>query len=233
MTDTKIIATSAADGSFGFDCNTIVRPADAARFVKAGYTFAIRYVPRVGALPHDITAAEFRMLLNAGLGVMLVQHVERAGPPWWPPLETKGMAYGERAAEYARDIGYPIGATLWLDLEGIVPKTDPETVIRYCNAWFDKVRAVGYQPGIYVGYNAILNASQLYQRLKFQRYWSAYNLDKDQYPGTRGVCMQQHEAHGLFAAPRGIVFPIDVNTVHGDKLGGLPTLAASFTSLPG
>jgi hypothetical protein len=47
------------------------------------------------------------------------------------------------------------------------------------------------------------------------------------------VCMQQHEAHGLFAAPRGIVFPIDVNTVHGDKLGGLPTLAASFTSLPG
>jgi hypothetical protein len=101
MTDTKIIATSAAEGAFGFDCNTIVRPNDAAAFVAAGYKFAIRYVPRVGALPHDITSAELRMLLNAGLGVMLVQHVERDSPPWWTPTEAKGMAYGERAAEYA------------------------------------------------------------------------------------------------------------------------------------
>jgi hypothetical protein len=93
-----IPAIPAVDGSFGFDANTILRPADAAEFVKAGYKFAIRYVPRVGALPHDVTSAELRMLLNAGLGVMLVQHVERDSPPWWTPTEAKGMAYGERAA---------------------------------------------------------------------------------------------------------------------------------------
>jgi hypothetical protein len=143
MTDTKIIATSAAEGAFGFDCNTIVRPNDAAAFVAAGYKFAIRYVPRVGALPHDITSAELRMLLNAGLGVMLVQHVE------------------------------------------------------------------------------------------FQRYWGALNLNADQFPATRGLCMKQHAAHGLFTPPKGVTLAIDVDTVHGDNLGGLPTLAAPFTTLPG
>lgn len=233
MTDTKIIATSATDGAFGFDCNTIVRPADAATFVATGYKFAIRYVPRVGALPHDITAVELRMLLNAGLGVMLVQHVERDAPPWWSPTEAKGMAYGERAAEYAASIGYPKGATLWLDLEGTVPTTDPEIVIRYANAWFGKVTAAGFQPGVYVGYGAILTPTQLYRRLKFQRYWGALNLDEDQFPATRGLCMKQHEAHGLFTPPKGITLAIDVDTVHGDNLGGLPTLAALFQPLPG
>jgi hypothetical protein len=233
MSETKIIATSAAEGSFGFDCNTIVRPNDAAAFIAAGYKFAIRYVPRIGALPHDITSAELRMLLNAGLGVMLVQHVERDSPPWWTPTEAKGMAYGERAAEYAASVGYPKGATLWLDLEGIVPKTDAEIVIRYANAWFDKVHAAAFQPGVYVGYGAILTATQLYRGLKFQRYWGALNLDADQFPATRGLCMKQHDAHGLFAPPKGVTLAIDVDTVHGDNLGGLPTLAAPFTTLPG
>lgn len=233
MTDMKIIATSAADGTFGFDANTIVRPADAATFVKAGYKFAIRYVPRVGALPHDITGAELRMLLNSGLGVMLVQHVERDGPPWWTPTDAKGVAYGERAAEYAASVGYPKGATLWLDLEGIAPKTDPDVVIRYANAWFDKVAAAALQPGVYVGYGAILTATQLYRRLKFARYWASYNLDEDQYPATRSICMKQHAAHGLFAPPKGTTLAVDVDTVHGDHLGGLPTLAAAFHPLPG
>lgn len=228
-----ITAQLAADGSFGFDCNTIVRATDAATFAKAGYKFAIRYVPRAGVLPHDITAAELNTLLSAGLGVMLVQHVERDGPPWWTPTEAKGMAYGERAAEYAHDIGYPMGATLWLDLEGIVPGTDPEIIIRYANAWFTAVAVRGYQPGIYVGYNAILTPVQLYRRLKFARYWGALNLDEDQFPATRSICMKQHVARGIFAPPIGITMSIDVNTVHRDNLGALPTLAALSQPLPG
>jgi hypothetical protein len=170
------------------------------RFVKAGYTFAIRYVPRVGALPHDITAAELRMLLNAGLGVMLVQHVERAGPPVVDAARNEGhgvrRARGRiRARHRVSDWRNAVARS-----RGHRPEDgsgDRDSVLQ---RMVRQGAAVGYQPGIYVGYNAILNASQLYQRLKFQRYWSAYNLDKDQYPGTRGVCMQQHEAHGLFAA---------------------------------
>jgi hypothetical protein len=173
------------------------------------------------------------MLLSAGLGVMLVQHVEKAGPPWWTPDDDKGRAYGQRAADHAHLVGYPSGATLWLDLEGIVPGTDPDIIIRYCNYWHDCVAAAGYAPGIYVGYNAILSPSQLYRRLKFSAYWAAYNLDEDQYPATRSICMKQHAARGLFAPPPGVPFDIDVDTVHRDNLGGLPMLAAPFTPLPG
>jgi hypothetical protein len=229
MTDLKIIATSAQANTMGFDCNSVVRAADARRFAMNGYKFALRYIPRELPKINDLTATELQLLVGAGLGMMPVQHVEKDGPPWWTPTIDKGRRYGQTAVDYCRSIGVPNGVTVWLDLEGVVPRTNPEDIIRYCNYWFDRVKAGGYEPGIYVGYGAGLTPAQLYQRLKFSRYWAAFNLNGDQYPAVRGVCMRQHAG----SPPAGVPFPIDVDGVTGDHLGGLPTLAAPFTTLPG
>jgi hypothetical protein len=223
----NIIATAAPKGAKGFDCNTVVRSADATRFINAGYHFAVRYVARETPHSNDITAAEFRALIGAGLGVMLVQHVE--SETTWMPTDDKGKRYGRTAAAIASEVGYPKGATVWLDLEGVSLIATADVITRYCNLWFDAVYAAGFLPGLYVGWHAGLTADQLYRRLKFIRYWAAYNLNADQRPATRGVCMQQSPGR----APDGVPFPIDVNTVTGDHLGGLPMLAASYQPLPG
>lgn len=223
----NIIAQSAPKGAKGFDCNAAVRASDAARFVNDGYRFAVRYVPRETAHANDITSDEMQALLNAGLGVMLVQHVE--SDTSWMPTDDKGRRYGATAAAIAKAVGYPKGATLWLDLEGVSLMATVDVVARYANLWFDAVNAAGYFPGIYVGWHAGLTADQLYRRLKFVRYWGAYNLNADQRPATRGVCMQQSPGR----APEGVPFPVDVDTVTGDKLGGLPMLAALYQPLPG
>jgi hypothetical protein len=224
---TDIIATAAPKGARGFDCNSVVRTSDAARFAHDGYVFAIRYVPRERAHANDITASEFRALIDAGLGVMLVQHVESETS--WMPDDEKARRYGETAAAHAHLVGYPKGATLWLDLEGVSLMATTDVVARYCNRWHDLVAAAGYQPGIYVGWHAGLNADQLYRRLRFTRYWAAYNLNRDQFPASRGVCMRQSTG----TPPAGVPFPIDDNSVTGDAFGGLPMIAAPFTSLPG
>jgi hypothetical protein len=205
-----ITAQSAPVGARGFDTNTVVRPSDAKRFVDNGYTFAIRYVPRETAHANDITRAELRVLLEAGLGVMLVQHVE--SETMWMPSDDKAKVYGRTAAAIATEVGYPKSATLWLDLEGVSLLATADLIARYCNGW-----------------HSGLTGDQLYRRLRAARFWSAFNLNADQRPAVRGVCMQQR----VERPPEGVPFPIDGDLVTGDKLGGLPTLAAPFTPLPG
>jgi hypothetical protein len=225
----RITAQVAVPGARGFDCNTPVTRADASRFLEHGYTFAIRYVGRVTAHSYDLTPNEASTITTAGLGCMIVQHVQRDGPPWWTPTDDKGKQYGASAAEQAHTCGYPQGATIWLDLEGIAPRTDPEQIISYANLWHEAVAAADYLPGVYIGYGARLSAQQLYDRLHFTRYWAAFNLNADEYPAVRGVCMRQQRAH----APAGVPFEIDADVVQADNLGGLPVLAALEQPLPG
>ncbi len=77
-----------------------------------------------------------------------------------------------------------------------------------------------------MGYGARLSADQLYRRLKFTRYFAAYNLNLDQYPAVRGVCARQHEAKPG-DRPDGVRFPIDVDTTTADALGGRMTVVVS------
>jgi hypothetical protein len=125
---------------------------------------------------------------------MVVQHVAMPG---WHPTGSLGASYGAIAAEESRMVGVPQGVAVWCDLEGVArrdehgDRTDPRDVISFCNEWHDAVKLAGYDPGLYVGDSCILNAHQLYYNLKFRRYWSAYNLNRDQFPEVRGVCMWQ------------------------------------------
>jgi hypothetical protein len=209
-------------GVRGFDANS-VSTAVAESFAKAGYKFAVRYIRRDPAHPNDLSASEVESLHNFGIAVMPVQHVE--SEDGWSPKDDKGRQYGSNAVEACRDLGVPAGVSVWLDLEGVAPGVDAEQVISYCNLWFDAVAAAGFSPGLYVGWRAALTAKQLYGRLKFTRYWAAYNLNLDAYPAVRGVCMRQGEA-AASDIPSGVPFAIDTDVVSQDALGGLPSMWA-------
>jgi hypothetical protein len=230
-------------GSRGFDANTRVSAASARAFWDAGYRFAVRYVRRSAPHAYDLSVAELVDLLKSGLGVMVVQHVAAEG---WHPDQQLGESYGAVAAEEARAVGIPRGVMIWCDLEGVSRQSTPASVIQFCNAWYDAVRLAGFDAGLYVGYGCRLTAQQLYWKLKFRRFWSAYNLDADQVPAVRGVCMVQgayppvltdeeyqeklRRAHGLPASQQphrrvpGVTFEYDTDVIEADHFNNLPTL---------
>jgi hypothetical protein len=202
---------AAPDGVQGFDANTKLTAATAAGLKNAGFVFAIRYLMRKSTpTPGDLDAAEAALILEAGLGLMAVQHVASEG---WEPTVAKGKSYGENALAHARAVGFPAGVNIWLDLEGVNHSTSAETVIQYCNAWFDEVAAGGYVPGIYVGANAILSGDQLYWRLRTKHYWKSGSTVPD--IPQRGYCMVQRiVANDAVAGVR-----IDRNVTRTDSFG--------------
>jgi hypothetical protein len=211
-------------GTKGWDCNFPVDAGLARSFYAKGYRFAVRYVGRVQRKSHDASSLELARLRRAGIAVMLVQHVKSA-ESWDPEGAALGRLYGQNAASFAEDCGYQYGATLWCDLEGVALGTPPSTVIAYCNAWYDAAYNLGYEPGLYVGWRAGLNAHDLYYRLRFKRYWSAFNLNRDQYPAVRGVQMRQFAASSADHVPGlSSLSAIDVNIAGKDALGSSPMM---------
>jgi hypothetical protein len=208
----------APDGLHGFDCNSHLSGQAAAAFRQDGMRFALRYVPRhagASSAAGDISGSEASGILSAGLGLMIVQHVN---DPGWVPTGALGKEYGAFAAKSALDIGYQFGGMVWCDLEGVKLKPDERDTIAFLNYWLDQVGHAGFTPGLYVGYNSNLTADELYHRLRFSHYWSAYNLNADQFPAVRGVQMKQ----GTEITRHGV--KIDPDTIRRDALGGLPLM---------
>jgi hypothetical protein len=201
----KIVAAT-ADAS-GFDVNSVLTAAQAQNFKKAGYSFCIRYIPRKPELQAgNLTSDEALGILQAGLALMVVQHVEL--PPWHPNTNL-GTLYGNYAAKYSKEIvKLPSGVNVWCDLEGVAAGTPVADVVSYCQAWYYSVHNAGYVPGIYVGYDVILNPDQLYNDLSFQHYWRAYNGPQ---VTTRGFQLIQKTEKTL----DGITFDPNVTQVDG------------------
>lgn len=214
---------TAPDGTRGFDTNVIVDPGAADAFFVHGYRFGIRYVPRLVARDNDLNTAEAATLLDAGLGLMIVQHVE--SEDGWVPSGAKGGRFGATAARECERIGVPAGVCVWLDLEGVAAGTPAEDVIEYCNRWHSAVASTGFVPGLYVGWHAGLNGVQLYHALRFTHYWRAYNLNADVVPAIRGVQMTQAERQPADRVA-GVDFLFQTDIVHTDALGGRPTIVA-------
>ena len=159
----------ATPGVQGFDTNTHISAAAATAFRQRGFGFCVRYLSRTSPqAASDLSHAEAQAILAGGLGLMVVQHVMRAG---WMPDAARGTQYGTVAAVNARAVGLPSGVTVWLDLEGVRGGVDRADVIAYCNAWFAPVAAAGYVPGLYVGANCGLDGDALYWRLQTRHYW--------------------------------------------------------------
>lgn len=220
---------SLPDGSRGFDANTPISPRAAAAFKAhrwpglklAGYSFAVRYVRRAQAHDYDISEAERDVILTAGLGLMIVQHVAGSG---WAPSGSLGSSYGIIAAAETEAAGIPVDTTLWCDLEGVHSGVTPAEIVRYCNNWHDAVYAAGYHPGLYVGDSCGLSSQQLYSRLKFEAYWLAYNLNRDAYPAVRGGQMYQKSAVAEDLIPGFSNQNLDVDIIKTDTKGGTPRL---------
>ena len=163
----KVVA--APPGVHGFDANTVLsrRVCEAAK--ASGFEFCIRYVSRRNVQPAgDLSEAEANVILGSGLALMPVQHV---APEDWSPSQALGSTNGKNAAAHTRQIGFPAGVNVWLDLEGVKTSTPHETVIAYCNAWFAEVDSAGFAPGLYVGARAILTGNELFWRLRTKHYW--------------------------------------------------------------
>lgn len=208
---------SASAGARGFDADTPLSDEAAQAFVQAGYSFCLRYVGRTAMKSTDFSAEEAQRLLNHGLAVMTVQHVEEPG---WAPSQALGEEYGRNAATFTQQIGVPPGVSVWLDLECVAENSAPSDVAAYCNAWYDQVAAAGYVPGVYVGYGPGLSGSQLYSELKFSSYWAAYNVDGVSHPAPRGWQMIQSTGTGTIGGLSTEVY--DVDTIQPDGMGGVP-----------
>lgn len=205
-------------GFKGMDCNFPLTPGLACLAKSKGYQFVMRYIGRKQFTPGDLTSAEVGVIHDAGLLLGLVQHFEGDG---WLPTDDKGRLYGAYMGAAAAALGAPTGLTTFVDVEGVSAAADAEQVIRYVNYWSDRVWAAGLQPGAYWGWNNRLTPAQMYQRTKAVRHWGAYNLNADQYPAVRGLCMKQRVAlmaDAIAGAPGGI----DTDTAFTDKLGGMP-----------
>ncbi len=218
--DTKEQMTDLAQpipvGDWGIDCNVPLSAASCRLLRQKGYTFALRYVPRDHWREGDLTAAEVTKILDNGLGVMPVQHVDKGR---WMPSEALGYQYGKVAVKEAQACGIVEGTSLWLDLEAVHDMATTREVDIYCRAWHYEVKSAGYLPGLYVGWEPGLGPVGLW-RLPFTRYWSAYNLNLDQYPWLVGVCMKQKVARPQDS--EGFSFELDNDLVVGDKNGRVP-----------
>ena len=80
-------------------------------------------------------------------------------------------------------------------------------------------------PGLYVGWHAGLNRTQLYRALRFTHYWGAYNLNSDQAPAVRGLQMKQAESKPLDHVPN-FDFLFQTDLIRADALGGRATVIA-------
>jgi hypothetical protein len=187
------IIQHAPAGLKGFDANTPLSASTAAAFHEKGYRFVVRYVGRTAMASYDLTSAEAKTILEAGLALMVVQHVLNPG---WSPTESLGQEYGANAAKFTKQIGVPPGVNLWCDLECVATGTPASDVKAYCNAWAAQVSASGYVPGLYVGYEPGLSAQELYDDLAFDHYWGAYNIDGDSIPAVRGLLLRQKVGTG-------------------------------------
>lgn len=209
------------DGARGFDCNVALSGAQALAAVEHGYSFVVRYVRRAQRNAHDLTLDERDRILAAGLGLVVVQHVESESS--WLPSLAKGQEYGAVAADEAASLNLPIGATIACDLEGVAVDTPSAAVIEYGKAWWGMVHGGGFQPCLYVGWRCGLTPSELYHALPFTRYWGALNLNTDEFPVVRGLAMKQHEERSG-DRPSGVDFAIDTDTATADAKGGRLTM---------
>jgi hypothetical protein len=215
---------TAPDGVRGFDTAQRLTPKIASAFFAHGYRYAVRYVRRAKAHPdRDLSTGEAETLLEAGLGLMVVQYVESEES--WIPSGDKGETNGAIAAAEADRVGVPSGVTLWCDLEGVDPATAAPDVVEYCNRWHEAVAKAGFLPGLYVGWHAGLNPTQLYRSLRFTHYWAAYNLNSDQAPAVRGVQMKQSERKAVDSVA-GTKVAFQTDKIRTDALGGRPTVLA-------
>lgn len=201
------------------DTNVKLNPAILQQVRDAGYAGVARYVPLPNnPLGSDIDGPELAAILEIGLGLLLVQHVRRAP---WDPMQHSGETDARAAVQFARAAGYPAGAHVFVDLEGI-SGTGPATKT-FAEAWANVVVAEGFLAGAYVGYSVPLNPQELYLLHNVTSYWSDMGPRE---VAERGFAIKQH-AEIVIAGTR-----FDPDTVQADGRGETPAWMTSAQATP-
>ena len=217
-------------GLRGFDTASRVTAAQARAMRAADFRYAIRYVS-LGATNKDTTGQECDGILDAGLGLALVQRVRWGGE--WRPTGKLGAQDGANAARHASALGYPAGGLLWCDLEGVAgyspdrrgkirPRSLPQDIVAHLNAWAAAVVAAGYRAGLYVGAGAGLDGATLGALPLFHAYWDS--CSRNPAPTPRGWQLIQSGQRWVDLGPAGKLC-IDPDTTHEDARGALPLFA--------
>jgi len=195
------------------DCVTALTDTSAAELRRAGVDGAIRYLG-------SVTVAEMGAITVAGLGVMVVTYADRFD--------------GSSALAELSAIGYPAGATVWLDVECLGAKLETSTIVGEINAWARVVASAGYVAGLYVGANALLTSAEL-TALLVTRYWRGMSRLVDR-AGTLaepapGYCVSQ-----LYPTTTIVGVSVDVDFAGQDWQGRSASWAVSarrsFTCSP-
>jgi glycoside hydrolase-like protein len=152
----------------GFDCDALLSAGLARQFFSQGYKFCLRYLSRAQAV-QNLSSQEATDILHSGLALMPVQH---ARSPGWSLNASLGQEDGQEASANAKAIGFPIGVSVWCDLEEVNASARAQDVMDYARAWHQAVGGAGYSPGLYVGTGTLLTGQQLFG-LPFRHYWRA------------------------------------------------------------
>ncbi|MCL2450879.1 MAG: DUF1906 domain-containing protein [Polyangiaceae bacterium] len=209
------IARTATPGPW-FDVYPCLTRSQADAFKARGMVGVFRYGPLPkNSTTSDLSREELAMLVDVGLEVGLVQHPRL---PKYNELKShSGVADAITVGRYAVSVGVPAGVHVFLDLEG-VRDSSPAEVAEYCNDWATAIGQIGFRCGLYVGFDAVLNAEQLYALPGFDCYWADAGPRK---VATRGFAVKQ--GFGVEAADGLPAY--DPDTMAVDRLGGLPVIA--------
>ena len=194
-------AVPAALGAKGFDCLAPINDTILQAAWDDGCRFCVRYI-------HNIQAAEIDCIVRNNFAFMLVTYADN-----WS---------GQDARDTAKGHGYPVGATLWLDVESVtVPSPN---LIADINGWGRDVRTV-FDPGGYFGCQQLLTWQEMTQ-LVVDRYWASTSLvvDRNGQPSrpAMGWTMQQIGAN---EHKYGSV--VDFDFIMRDAKGRVPTWAVA------
>ena len=195
--------------ALGFDCITVLDATSASALKAEGMKYAIRYLG-------SVTAAELQAILDAGLFFMPVTF-SRA--PGWTPTASMGTSDGQGDVAHLKGIGILTGCTVWIDLEGVNPATPADVVAAWVSARAAVISAAGFDVGIYVGSDAILNSAQLYALPTVNRYWRSLS---DAPTPTCGWSMMQCYPTTTVAGVE-----VDVDCIQQDWQGRLPIVVGA------
>jgi len=166
---------------------------------------------------YSLSIAESRWILEAGLGIVLVQFGTFGDA-------ADGARYGAAAALATSRLGFPGGAHHFVDVEGSGPAAAGSKACRsYVEAWTDDLLAGGPSAplgGMYLTGQVPLSARKLYALRGVTAYWSAAGPVPPN-PLDRGYTIEQQ--------PRSRVCGIlaDRDTLRPDRMGHCATLIAT------
>lgn len=190
---TRMARSLTRAGGIVVDTNWRPTAEQAHAMYAAGARAIFRYVFFGPPRPGDLDEVELEMLLDARLTVLIVQHVRN---PSWIASADQGDADGAVACANAEKAGYSLDGgqlSLALDMEGV---GNPGPMSQaHALAWCASVRAAGYSPVVYLGYDSGLSTVGLEALAKVGRvaWWCDFaEVDQRPKPPSPGYALHQH-----------------------------------------